>query len=172
LLALSECDDQHEEGNELSHNLKAVVADSELLTALTADFPSARIARLRHGLTLMPVTDALLTALGAESQVRRAGFWSLTAGLDQQLAQWSKGGPVSYVECEYFGGVGEENAAVWRDGSVVLGPLHLLEGETAPVEGTPVCRALRELGVTASGAQDEFTIVGLGDHRDGDDWLS
>ncbi|MFI2435226.1 hypothetical protein [Streptomyces sp. NPDC018693] len=156
----------------MSYDLKAVVADSELLTAVTAELPSARITRLRHGLTLMPVTDALLTVLGVESQVRRVGFWNLTAELDQRLAEWSKGGPVAYVESEYFGGVGEENAVVWRDGSVVLGPLHLLENETAPVEGTPVCRALRELGITASGAQDEFTIVGLGDHRDTEDWLS
>ncbi|MFC4463849.1 hypothetical protein ACFPH6_04570 [Streptomyces xiangluensis] len=156
----------------MSYDLKAVVAGSGLLTAVTAELPSARIARLRHGLALIPMTDALLVAPGEGSQIRRTGFWNLTAAFDQLLAEWSKTGPVAYVEAEYFGGVGEENAAVWRDGSVVLGPLHLLEGETAPVEGTPICRVLRELGVTAGAAQDEFTIVGLGDHRDGEGWLS
>uniref|UniRef100_UPI003BAD2DF7 hypothetical protein n=1 Tax=Streptomyces sp. NBC_01001 TaxID=2903713 RepID=UPI003BAD2DF7 len=101
----------------------------------------------------MPMTDALLAAVGDESQSRHPGFWRLPAGFDQLLAEWSKAGPVAYVEAEYFGGVGEQNAAVWRDGKMVLGPLHLLEGETVPAAGTPACQALRELGVSARGKQ-------------------
>ncbi|MFF1279205.1 hypothetical protein ACFVY4_00120 [Streptomyces sp. NPDC058299] len=68
---------------------------------------------------------------------------------------------MAYAEAEYFGGVGEENAAVWRDGELVLGPLHLAEGEPAPAGGSPVCQVLRALSVHA-GQEDEFMAVGLG----------
>lgn len=67
--------------------------------------------------------------------------------------------------------MGEENAAVWRAGRLALGPLHLTEGEPAPAEGTPICRALRELGIHAGELDDEFTVVGLGEHRDDDGWM-
>ncbi|MFE4720491.1 hypothetical protein ACFRLW_29550, partial [Streptomyces sp. NPDC056728] len=99
-------------------------------------------------------------------------FWSLPAGFDRVLAEWSKEGPVAYAESEYFGGVGEENVAVWRDGRLALGPLHLLEGESPPAEGTPVCRALRALGVLAGERDDEFASAGLGEHRDTEEWLT
>ena len=156
----------------MSYGLKAVVAAGGLLAAATVDLPGARVVDLRHGLAIMPMTDALLTGFAGESKLRRTDFWNLPAGFDELLAEWSKTGPVAYIESEYFGGVGEENSAVWRDGNMALGPLHLVEGEAAPAAGTPVCQALRELGVRAGETEDEFTIVGLGDHRDGMDWLS
>ncbi|MFI7320402.1 hypothetical protein [Streptomyces venezuelae] len=164
----------------MSYDLKAVIAHTELLTTVTAPLPHAKVTRLRHGLSLMPVTEALLNTLAPKPHglrtahtVRtvRTGFWSLTTGLAQHLAGWSAGGAMAYVESEYWAGVGEENAVVWRAGSVVLSPLHLREDEAAPAEGTPVCRVLRELGITAVGIEDEFTIAGLGDHRDTEGWL-
>ncbi|WP_409235739.1 hypothetical protein [Streptomyces sp. PA5.6] len=156
----------------MSYDLKAVIANSELLTTVTTPLPHARVTPLRHGLALMPVTEALLNALAPQPHVPRTGFWSLTPRLAQHLTVWSAGGPVAYVESEYFGGIGEENAAVWRAGCIALGPLHLREDDAPPAEGSAVCRALRELGLNASGTEDEFTIAGLGDHRDTEGWLS
>ncbi|MET9104975.1 hypothetical protein [Streptomyces zhihengii] len=117
------------------------------------------------------MTDALSDALTDASQARHSAFWRLPAGFDEVLVDWSRTGSVAYVEAEYFGGVGEENAAVWRDGELVLGPLHLVEGELAPTEGSPVCQALRALGISA-GEDDEFTAVGLDAHRNNDGWVS
>ncbi|MFF4353848.1 hypothetical protein [Streptomyces sp. NPDC001530] len=148
-----------------------MIARKGLLDAVTGDLSAARVVDLRHGLALVPMTDVLSDALTDASRARRTDFWSLPASFDGVLAEWSKGGPVAYAEAEYFGGAGEENVAVWRDGELVLGPLHLVEGEPAPAEATPVCQALRELGVRA-GEDDEFTVVGLGEHRDNEGWLS
>ncbi|MDA2802972.1 hypothetical protein [Nocardiopsis suaedae] len=149
----------------MAYDLKAVVADTGLLAAAAAELPSARIAPLRRGLALIPMTRTLLTALGEESDPPLPGFWTLTAGLERLLTEWSEGGAVAFLESEYFGGTGEENAAVWRAGGLALGPLHLWEGEEVPDEGTPVRRALRELGVTADAERDEFTVAGLDAHR-------
>ncbi|MGW2305886.1 hypothetical protein [Streptomyces sp. NPDC001809] len=155
----------------MSYDLKAVIAGRGLLEVLTGELPAARLVDLRHGLALLPMTDALSDTLTDGSRARHSAFWSLPAGFDEALFEWSKRGSVAYVEAEYFGGVGEENAAVWRDGELVLGPLHLVEGEPTPAERTPVCQALRALGVRA-GEDDEFTAAGLGAHRNNDGWLS
>jgi hypothetical protein len=159
----------HFGGRRLSYELHAVIAEAGLLTSAAAAVPSARTAPLRHGLALLPVTDVLYEALGGDATGAHPGFRQLPGGLAGLLAEWSKAGPVAYVESEYFGGVGEENAAVWRDGRPALGPLHLAEGESAPAEGSPVARALRALGIRALGSRDEFDVVGLGRHRDHED---
>ncbi|MFF3343183.1 hypothetical protein [Streptomyces flavidovirens] len=49
-------------------------------------------------------------------------------GFEKTLSDWSTAGPVAYVEAEYFGGVGEQKAAVWYGGTIVLGPLHVQAG--------------------------------------------
>ncbi|MGW0862367.1 hypothetical protein [Streptomyces sp. NPDC002611] len=157
-------------GNELSYDLKAVIARRRLLAAMTSALPSARLVDLRHGLALLPVYGAMSDAVADPAQPPRTDFWSLPRGFDGVLAEWSHQGPVAYVEAEYFGGAGEENAAVWHDGQLVLGPLHLVEGELPSTDGTPVCRALRELGVRAAEGEDEFTAVGLGKHRSTEGW--
>lgn len=150
----------------MSYNLKAVIASSGLLTAAARDLAPARVVGLRQGMALIPMSDALSEAVADPAQTPRTDFWDLPAGFDRVLAQWSQAGPVAYVESEYFGGIGEENVAVWRDGRLALGPLHLLEHEPWPPEGNPVCRALRELGVRAGRGHDEFDSLGLGEHRD------
>jgi hypothetical protein len=79
---------------------------------------------------------------------------------------------VAYIEADYFGGVGTQTAQVWDGGKMALGPLHLAEGEPSPTTGTPISQALRRLGATKGNHVDEFAAVGLGRHRDTDDWLS
>lgn len=76
------------------------------------------------------------------------------------------------LEAEYFGGIGTQGAQVWDGGTVVLGPLHLAEGEPFPPGGSPISRALRRLGTVKHGHLDEFDAVGLGRHRVTDEWLS
>ncbi|WP_424185371.1 hypothetical protein ACOBQX_26230 [Actinokineospora sp. G85] len=114
------------------------------------------------------MTDAFFDAV---SVTGAAGFWTAPAGFDDALAACSTTGPVAYVEAEFFGGPGTQSAQVWDGGKVVLGPLHLAEGEPSPAEGSPISQALRRLGVTKGDHFDEFDAVGLGRHRDTEDWL-
>ncbi|WP_326715026.1 MULTISPECIES: hypothetical protein [unclassified Streptomyces] len=117
------------------------------------------------------MSGVLFHELSSDCAVGPPEFWRLPSGVDVMLAEWSKAGPVAYVESEYFGGVGEENSAVWRDGCLALGPLHLLEGEPVAAQGSPVAQALRELGIRAAGSSDEFAAVGLDRHRASEDWI-
>jgi hypothetical protein len=79
--------------------------------------------------------------------------------------------PVTYVEAEYVGGVGEQQAAVWDAGTIALGPLHVQEGQPFPPAGSPISQALRRLGAVASAGEDEFSAVALDRHRHGEAWI-
>ncbi|MEV8311993.1 hypothetical protein AB0P36_32930 [Streptomyces flavidovirens] len=72
-------------------------------------------------MSLMPMTDALFDSVADGSDAGALGFWRLPGGFEKTLAYWSTDGPVAYVEAEYFGGVGEQKAAVWYGGTIVLG---------------------------------------------------
>ncbi|MDT7845545.1 hypothetical protein [Streptomyces justiciae] len=116
------------------------------------------------------MTDDVFDAVTDGSPVRPLGFWKLPGGFEGLLAQWSAGGPVAHVEAEYFGGVGQQHAAVWDGGPLALGQL-----ERAARRGlrtvSPISQALRLLGVRQSLGEDEFSAVGLDRHRRTHDWI-
>ncbi|MFF1615049.1 hypothetical protein ACFVYA_45435 [Amycolatopsis sp. NPDC058278] len=117
------------------------------------------------------MTDALFDTVTIAGAPELDGFRKAPAGFGHALAAGSADGPVAYVEADYFGGSGTQSAQVWAGGQVVLGPLRLAVGEPIPAEGSPISRALRRLGVVKGEHFDEFDAVGLGRHRETDDWL-
>ncbi|MCX5128417.1 hypothetical protein [Streptomyces sp. NBC_00347] len=118
------------------------------------------------------MTDALFDAVPAAGTVGLDGFSKASAGFARLLTACPGSGPLAYVEAEYFGGAGTQTAQVWGGGKTLLGPLSLAEGEPSPTTGTPISQALRRLGAAKGSCVDEFEAVGLGRHRDTDDWLS
>jgi hypothetical protein len=155
----------------MGYYLQAVVATHPLLSKLVGVTDEAHIVPLGQHLSLLPLTDALFDAITITDAPRLSGFWKMPAGFDRELAACSTDGPVAYVEAEYFGGTGSQNAQVWDGGHVVLGPLHLPEKQATPPDGSPISQALRRLGVDKGNHHDEFDAVGLNRHRDTDDWL-
>jgi hypothetical protein len=154
----------------MGYDLYAVIGDGEALSAAARRLSAARPAAIGQGLALMPMTDALFDSVTDGSAERALGFRRLPGGFGRTLAAWSAGRPMAYVEAEYFGGVGEQRAAVWDGGGLVLGPLHLDVGQPFAPAGSPISQALRRLGVVASAGEDEFSAVGLGRHRHGEAW--
>ncbi|MFJ9470385.1 hypothetical protein [Streptomyces caniferus] len=155
----------------MSFDLHAVIAGGDLLRVASRGLPAARPAPIGQGLSLMPLTDALVASVADGGDAGVPGFWRLPEGFGRTLAGWSAAGPVAYVEAEYFGGVGEQQAAVWEGGRLVLGPLHAGEGQAFPADGSPLSRALRRLGAVAGAGEDAFSAVGLDRHRDGGAWI-
>ncbi|MEU4352693.1 hypothetical protein [Streptomyces sp. NPDC023838] len=154
------------------YELQAVIADGETLSGMARDLPAARMAPIGEGLSLMPMTDALFDSVADSSGVHALGFWRLPGGFERVLADWSRSRPVAYVEAEYFGGVGEQRAAVWDGGTIVLGPIEVAEGQPFSSAGSPISQALGRLGVEADAGQDEFSAVGLGRHRRSEAWIA
>ncbi|MEV2253347.1 hypothetical protein AB0I94_22645 [Streptomyces sp. NPDC050147] len=144
----------------------------EVLRAAARDQPAAQLASIGQGLSLMPMTEALLDYVADGGDDGVPGFWRLPGGFAKTLAEWSTAGPVAYAEAEYFGGVGEQTAVVRDAGAIVLGPLHEPEGAPSPPTGSPISRALRRLSAVAGTGEDEFTAVGLGRHRSVEGWVA
>ncbi|MEV0638964.1 hypothetical protein AB0I77_29270 [Streptomyces sp. NPDC050619] len=145
----------------MSYELRAIIADSALLRVATREISAAGFAPLHGNLSLLPVTGDFFDAVTDGSSNRPLNFWGMPSGFDRRLALWSSTRPVAYVEAEYFGGTGEQQAAVWNSGTLTLGPLHLPEGSALPAGGGPISQALRYLGVRRAGAYDEFEAAGL-----------
>jgi hypothetical protein len=152
--------------------LQAVIATEPVLRAFLGAVEDGRVVPLRQHLSLLPMTDALFDAITVAGAPELDGFWKAPAGLGRALAACSAHGPVAYVEADYFGGVGTQSAQVWDGGKVILGPVHLALGLPFPADGSPISQALRRLGAAGGYSFDEFDAVGLGRHRNTDDWLS
>ncbi|MGH3765200.1 MAG: hypothetical protein ACRDS0_01540 [Pseudonocardiaceae bacterium] len=71
-------------------------------------------------------------------------------------------GRIGYLEADYFGREGRQTAAVWQSGATIYGPRILGRNESFPTSGnSPICGALRLLGVVTAGHRDEFVVAGL-----------
>ncbi|MFD4877027.1 hypothetical protein ACFWOB_27215 [Streptomyces sp. NPDC058420] len=151
----------------MAYVLQAVIAGDELLQASARSVPDAQVASPGQGLSLLPMTDEVFDAVTDGSGARPLGFWRLPGGFDRTLAAWSAGGPVAYAEAEYFGGAGDQRAAVRADGALVWGP-----SDDRSMGLGPISQALRRLGATSGPGQDEFTAVGLDRHRDNAGWVA
>ncbi|MDO0930148.1 hypothetical protein QQY24_34385 [Streptomyces sp. TG1A-8] len=156
----------------MGYELQAVIASDEVLRIASREVPGAQVVPLGQGLSLMPMTDEVFDAVTDGSDGRDLGFWRLPGGFDTLLAQWSAAGPIAYVEAEYFGGVGEQRAAVWADGALALGPLDEPTKKRFSRAVSPISQALRRLGARRSLGEDEYEAVGLGRHRSNEDWIS
>ncbi|MFF9279691.1 hypothetical protein [Streptomyces griseosporeus] len=98
----------------MAYDLRAVIADGELLRGGVGELPAARLASIGQGLSLMPVTDELFDSVADGGGAGPLGLWGLPGGFEKTLAAWSAGGLVAYVEAKYFGGE-DEFAAVGLD---------------------------------------------------------
>ncbi|KOG31390.1 hypothetical protein [Streptomyces resistomycificus] len=156
----------------MGYELQAVIAGDEVLRVASREVPGSHVVPLSQGMSLMPMTDEVFDAVTDGSEVGDLGFWRLPGGFESLLAQWSVAGPIAYVEAEYFGGVGEQRAAVWADGALELGPLDEPTKKRFSRAVSPISQALRRLGAQRSLGEDEFEAVGLDRHRSNEDWIS
>jgi hypothetical protein len=147
----------------MTYIIEAVIGVGSLAGDL--GFPSAKVVALRQGLSLLPLTDALFDEI--QTAAPNAGeslprFEKLSTAVESWVRGLSSRGLAAYVEAEYFGGAGGQSAVAWRQGDVILEPVHSQDAINC---------ALRLLGVDAGGEHDEFDAVGLGLRRSTDDWM-
>lgn len=147
--------------------LYGIVGKSRDLVHKSLEYPGASVVYLEQGIGMIPISEELLSALEQdEAPVVLSGdrgFEFLSESVSAWACRLSRGTTLAYLEAEFISGEGTESAIVWRDGTVVLGPLR----------GTgAVNRALRCLGVSVSPRSEEFEAVGLGKHRSPEEWLA
>jgi hypothetical protein len=158
----------------MRYELSAIVSTPVVLGTICAQHRSARLVALATAnLMLIPVTDNLVLELdgtGACVSIE-TGFWQLSVGVHRLVIISSVRGRIAYLEADYIGREGRQTAAVWQSGQTIYGPKILGRNEPFLSGGnSPICGALRELGVIAAGHRDEFVVAGLGRFRRTVDW--
>ena len=143
--------------------------------------PGMRTVPLEAGLTMVPVTDGVLTQLdvdsGGDEQI--PSDWMLQRPVAALARTLSADRRVLYIVSETFGGPGAAEAIAWHRSRLLYGPSGTcdIEADLEPgyhlaTTDNAVNVGLRAIGVRAADGIDEFDTVGLGRHRMTQDWLT
>src|SRR4051794_5933918 len=112
----------------LGYVLHAFIAEERVLNRAAEGLAHDRIVPLRCGLALIPLTDALdeeLIARLSDSEVQASvGDSGIYANAVRWAVASSSHGPITYVEADFFGGIGSQEAVVAHDGAITFGPIH------------------------------------------------
>lgn len=159
----------------MSHSLRAVIGPCPAATEFAGRWVQSHLISLPQRFGMIPVTDALFDDIQELAMLQEprpfTEFFFLSAALAQAIGEVTRSGPLAYIETDYFGGVGRQNAAVWHKGKLVLGPL---TSETpgpaaappfAPLSDGAINQALRYLGVWTQNGHDEFDMLELRRYR-------
>ena len=154
------------------HDVDALIAKADDLTAVVRRFGAAVVCSLVQGFSLLPITDALEKELvDHQSETKDLVTKPLRYLSDELQAlamEISYHTPVAYISTYYFGGQGGQDAVVWDQGSVRFSPS--TKGYSQVWPNSPISQALRMIGVIAEQGQDEFDSLGLGKHRKTHKW--
>ena len=160
----------------MGHFISGLIGARDRLASIASHWALNAPAELNQGFGFLPLDKENLPALlkipdaqirlDCEADDREDGdaFEYLTPSLIAFCVANSLGNRFAYVETQYFGGLGGQGAAVFDDGKLVWGPI--MDSDSKPIGD-----ALQMLGATqTAGEYDLFDSVGLGRHRDNDDW--
>lgn len=144
----------------MAYCIEAIISSQSALEVHAAKYASAAVVPLNGGFALIPVTEALLDELGTDGATGQ--FCKFTPAIAEWLRAISESAPAAYVEAEFFGGAGGQNATVWAEGEEFL---------PATRSFSAINLALKNLGFGRGSAFDEFEAIGLDRYRHTDAWL-
>jgi hypothetical protein len=145
-------------GNAMGHQITALVGRLPVDEAAAADFGLTVIAN--NGFAIVPLDAAHEEAWEKTLDMPSGepGPILLDCPVAHAFARRIFGDqPYAIVDTDYWAGVGEQAAVVYRGGAIVL---PLSQGEYGPINA-----ALAFLGVTTTAGCDEFDAIGLGNVR-------
>lgn len=148
----------------MAYQLQAFLGNRDALRPLLEAFRGARLVPLLvEPLALAPFVQVLRSAVQtrAPGEDPRWPFSSLSREGARCVQDVCPAGTYAYVEAEFFGGAGHQSAVAFQDGAVAFGPVAARDA---------INQALRFLGVSPAGKQDEFDTVGLFRHRSTEAW--
>lgn len=141
----------------MAHHLHAIILRGPFDSARAREF-DLRSVELPFELTLFLLVDRYVDAWAKRLAIPGAfpkPMYNFHV-LHHMMAEISREPLFAIIETEYFGGVGEQCAAVYRGSSLLLDPEE---------PGATINAALRVLGVFCKDGLDEFDTVGLREFR-------
>lgn len=159
----------------MAHNIDGLIIRVGVMLHLPRSLaiePAALLQGFRFVPFLLELDTALRDRFGKDDATSLPEFPLIGGTFLAYAHDLSTTTPVALVRTEYFGGFGEQSAALFKQGQMVLGPLRekVDRSETKRAPG-PINQVLREMGVRRAEARDEFEALGLHELRDMDRWL-
>ncbi|MCG7379133.1 hypothetical protein MH215_19135 [Paenibacillus sp. ACRSA] len=145
----------------MGYDFRGIVTSFDAMKRLKEKYTSTKIIPFYNELIVIPLTDELYDEINMNQGTTMPNYEYLTDTISYYCIEISKFGLVAYIEAEYFGGTGSQNAMVWDSSQVIF-------EET--LSQSAINRSLEILGVCKLQGKDEFDTVGLGRHRDIEDW--
>lgn len=154
----------------MGHRVRLLAGSLPALRPFLAASPTSRAYVLGSvDILALPLTEHIHDELHA---AYGTGDWledgALLTTTDLAFAaNASRFAPIGYLETDFFGSEGEQQAILWRDGGVALGPLRLsARAMTSRAPALwPINMVLKGLGLVSRPNEDEFTTFGLGHWR-------
>ena len=146
----------------MSHNLVGLVGRPDILSRFAGLWPQPSPTTLLQEFALIGLDEARLDSLAVSDGPSIAGFVYLNADMVQAIASLGSGAePWLYFETRYFGGTGQQAAALFRAGAVEWRRTsgHVQKRDTS--RKSPISEGLAEMGVKRSLLTDEFATIGL-----------
>ncbi|WP_051946142.1 hypothetical protein [Verrucomicrobium sp. BvORR106] len=150
----------------MGHSIFGIIGPAGLVADYATQHELHRPTPLRkNDLVFLPLSDEHLDELFPDPCVHDDEMIYLCSGLKETLTELSKEGPVAWIETAYVGGLGEQGATVYQNGTCIMEPTVAFRG--------PISVALQLMGVS-KGAEDidEFAAAGLCEYRENDDWIA
>jgi hypothetical protein len=147
----------------MAYLLQAFICKSIDTDCLTKQFDKAIKVDIGQELSLIPMTEELFDQIN-ELEISESidGFTYLTETVEKKILLNIRERQFSYVEADYFGGQGGQIAITWQD--------RKRQNIFSYGQGR-INQVLKLFGVIANKGQDEFDTLGLGLHRETNDWL-
>ncbi|TGM03124.1 MULTISPECIES: hypothetical protein [Leptospira] len=148
----------------MGYFLEAIISKSEQLDKLTFLFKNkTAIVPLIDGYKLIPLTEDALELLNDDEEVFLIKEYSnLSVKLYSILIKFSQIDKIGYIEAEYFGGVGSQNAILFENGKVIFESVRQQDS---------INLLLKKIGVKKKFFKDRFEYIGLNKCRNTSDWL-
>jgi hypothetical protein len=163
----------------MGYNLNAFISTPGLFADLRRLSDRVVVAPLDQGFELLLYDLYLERAMGIPDKPRAVGYEAglLSQGMVHQALVWSQQQPITYVEADYFGGVGTQYSVLWQNGAVVAqyksNNLRMEHADPlVTVCDKPINEVLKRIGVQKLHYYDEFEAVGLPKHRHPESWFA
>jgi len=148
----------------MGYYLNAFLGRPDSLKIIKDRFRTCKVVLLTAEIALIPMTGELFDEINNFRSNHETGTWRfLTTNVENEILALIENDDLAYVEVEYFGGQGAQSGIIWTEGK------RWYEKES----GQEVLNTiLRHFGVIKEKSKkDEFDTVGLGRHRNTNDWI-
>ncbi|GGJ28069.1 hypothetical protein [Paenibacillus hunanensis] len=146
----------------MGYYFNGILTSMEAWTTYKAKYEHLCAIELYQHIVAIPISDDFYDELNNEQAVKVQNYDYLIESIKQLCSDFSMISRTAYIEVEYFGGVGTQNAIVWD-------ATHIIFEDTSSEHA--VNKALQQLGVVRTDDHDEFDTVKLGRHRSTERWL-